>query len=333
MLLNPRYRGDWYWNVGGWEKTPEALMTEEQKERAREKGCLPKKRLLKPEGSGVGGYREELRIIPQDLWEAVQARFEARKGKGKKTGRNPAHLLSGLIQCPCGGNIVVVRSSRKKRRDAELGCSRRRNRGSTACGNDGSVAEPELAGKVLHLVRDELLQPEGIEYAVEEINRRILKSAKAGIPRKRLANLRRELRGIETEINRYVVAIGKGIDLDEVKQALDGLRERRERIQADIHRLSRPRRPHQIPKVKRQDLARRLDRLWDDLNGGDVSKARWLLRKLLGQGQLDLPSDKKDQSWRITFRARPLDILMPEMQRAYKSGTGGGIRTHTGPGA
>jgi site-specific DNA recombinase len=53
----------------------------------------------------------ELRIVDDDLWFAVQARFTRREGGAKHRGRLPRHLLSGIGRCAeCGGPIIVMRS-------------------------------------------------------------------------------------------------------------------------------------------------------------------------------------------------------------------------------
>jgi hypothetical protein len=52
----------------------------------------------------------ELRIIPQALWEAVQARRVARRltVRGHQQGKRPKYLLSGLLVCgECGSHYIV----------------------------------------------------------------------------------------------------------------------------------------------------------------------------------------------------------------------------------
>ena len=47
----------------------------------------------------------QLRIVPQDLWDAVQARRGTYTRRTVNTARRPKHLLSGLTRCGvCGGS-------------------------------------------------------------------------------------------------------------------------------------------------------------------------------------------------------------------------------------
>jgi DNA invertase Pin-like site-specific DNA recombinase len=325
MLLNPKYRGDFYWNKSRWQKKPEALLTDEEKHLARQRGRHPRMRVLKPAEELVGEHREELRIVPEEVWQAVQGRFEARKREGRLPSRRPRHLVSGLVRCACGGNIVVLRSHRKEARLTDLGCPRHRNRGKTACDNTGLVREPDLASAILQPVRTELLQPEALDWAVGEAERKLRKRAARSDSGKRLRALRTDLTKVETEIKRYVDAIGEGLDVSEVKDALLACRTRRQEIQDEIHALEQPRETTSLPRLSRQDLVKATDRLWDLLNAGDVARARWLLQRLLGEGRLKVVGPNEKRAWKIGFQARPLEILLPSVRFSYNGGSGGGI--------
>jgi hypothetical protein len=326
MLLNPKYRGDWSWNLSRWQKKPEQLLTEEEKERARVTGHHPRMRLAKSEEEAVTRQDEDLRIVPEGLWGAVQSIFEARKGLRKPTGRSPRHLLSGQIKCTCGGSIVVLRSHKGNSRYTELGCPRHRNRGPLACGNGDMVREPDLAKEVLRLVKEDLLDPDAVDDALADFNRQLEERARSKVPTEKLARLRRELTKEEIRIDHYVQAIGEGLDLGEVREALQACTQRREALQAEIAKLQAPKKQAQTPRWTRQQLVGALDRLWELLTGGDVSKARWLLQKLLGPGTLEVLNGKEKRAWRITFQARPLDVLLPEIRCSYKGGSGGPMR-------
>jgi hypothetical protein len=282
-------------------------------------------RIEKPEGERVGGYRQELRIVPEDVWQAVQARFEAREREGKRPAPRPRHLVSGLVKCTCDGSIVVLRSHQKEARLTELGCPRHRNRGGTTCDNSGLVREPDLASAILGPVREDLLRPDVLDWAMQEADRQHRERAKKSRSEGRVAALRRELTGVETKIKRYVSAIGEGVDLSEVTDALQACRTRREEIREEIATSEQPREAPSLPRLSRQDLVKATDRLWNLLNGGDVSKARWLLQRLLGEGRLKVVGPNEKRAWKIRFQARPLEILIPSVRFSYNGGSGGGI--------
>ncbi|HEY6004616.1 MAG TPA: recombinase family protein [Anaeromyxobacter sp.] len=67
ILLNPRYVGGWSWSRRRWEKTPEALLSEAERERARRTGRHPRRPVMRAEEDLVRRHDEELRIIPDAL--------------------------------------------------------------------------------------------------------------------------------------------------------------------------------------------------------------------------------------------------------------------------
>ncbi len=102
----------------------------------------------------------ELRIVDQELWEAVKARQDAlgfaiaRDGSGQALNR--AHrrhfLLSGLLVCgQCGGGYTVMATDR-------YGCAAHRQRGT--CSNDRTIVRQEIEGRVLSGLKERLLAPE-----------------------------------------------------------------------------------------------------------------------------------------------------------------------------
>jgi hypothetical protein len=69
-----------------------------------------------------------LRIIQDDLWDRVRARFDtpARLG-GSMKGKRPTTLFGGLLRCGvCGGAVVAVNPRL-------YGCAARKDRGATVC--------------------------------------------------------------------------------------------------------------------------------------------------------------------------------------------------------
>jgi hypothetical protein len=99
ILVNEKYVGRWWWNKTRWVKQPGT-----NKHR-----CIPR-----PEEEWIGGQREELRIIDQELWDKVHERrakvaatFE-RKSRGKWTARNQGALPARPIRCPACSAAVCA---------------------------------------------------------------------------------------------------------------------------------------------------------------------------------------------------------------------------------
>ncbi len=103
-----------------------------------------------------------LRIVPEDLWLAVQARIEylkanlgaARLGGMNRTAASRTYLLSGLlVRGECKSRLVII-SGRGKRGYVKYGCPRHRYRG--VCDNAVTIRQDQLLPKMEHLVAPSL---------------------------------------------------------------------------------------------------------------------------------------------------------------------------------
>jgi hypothetical protein len=101
-----------------------------------------------------------LRIVDQELWDAVKARKAdagfavGRDGEGNALNR--AHrrefLLSGLLHCACcGGGYTIMARDR-------YGCATRRAKGT--CDNTHTISRQRVEQRVLSGLKDRLLAPE-----------------------------------------------------------------------------------------------------------------------------------------------------------------------------
>lgn len=117
----------------------------------------------------VGYTEERLRIVPQDLWDAVRERqatvrrasAAVRTALQRTDGRPPRHLLSGLLKCGCcGGSYIVVNAH-------EYGCATHKQGGPAACGNGVRLKRRGIEAEILRRVRDDVLSPEAVKLAAE----------------------------------------------------------------------------------------------------------------------------------------------------------------------
>jgi site-specific DNA recombinase len=118
----------------------------------------------------------ELRIVEQDLWDAVQDRLQAMRSlpsvsKSRATEfwklRRPKHLFTGLIRCGCcGGSMQAVGQD-------YLACAKARN--GAGCDNRQSVRRNRIEEAVLEGLKTQLMAPELVEEFIrafhEELNR------------------------------------------------------------------------------------------------------------------------------------------------------------------
>jgi site-specific DNA recombinase len=110
----------------------------------------------------------ELRIIDDELWSGVQARYVSvqREWKGAEEARRfnqfrrPKYLFSGLTKCgECGAGFIVY--SRE-----QLGCFGTRDRGT--CTNKLTISRLEVEARVLGALQDKLMRKDFFEEFCRE---------------------------------------------------------------------------------------------------------------------------------------------------------------------
>jgi len=165
-----------------------------------------------------------LRIIPDDLWDAAQARKKLYGSKRTHERRRPKHMFSGLVRCgACGASYTV------KNRD-QLACAAHREKGT--CDNNRTIRVADLEQRVLNGIERRLLAPDAIaeflrEYHAEQKRLRAAMSRQRREQEKRLAGIMRQIRHI-------ISAIAEGIATREMKVALLELDREKEALESEI---------------------------------------------------------------------------------------------------
>jgi site-specific DNA recombinase len=148
ILQNDLYRGELVFN-----RTRRTQDPETRKKRIR----------VRPREEWIARPAPELRIVSDDLWEAVSARRARFDGTRSEQQRRPKRLLSGLVSCGCCGGSYVVIGAEK------WGCGNRRQRGS--CSNGRTIQTHMLERRVLAGLQETLLDPELVAIYVREYHR------------------------------------------------------------------------------------------------------------------------------------------------------------------
>jgi DNA invertase Pin-like site-specific DNA recombinase len=152
-----------------------------------------------------------LRIIPQDLWEKVQAILEQHRVVRPETARRPKHLLSGLGVCgSCGGSFILISADR-------WGCNSRRV--GAICSNNRQITTAIYEQRVLSGLKERLLDPELVKVYVEEYQRE--RARRTADARRQAGRLERKQADASAKIDRLVAAIAAGAgEFIEVREAL-----------------------------------------------------------------------------------------------------------------
>ncbi|MBP7275665.1 MAG: recombinase family protein, partial [Kiritimatiellae bacterium] len=231
ILNNELYIGQLVWNRQRFIKDP---ATGRRVTRLNDESALIRQEL------------PELRIIPQDLWEAAKARQKAldAKAPGLWARNRPRYLLSGLVKCGvCGGGYAKINST-------HYGCAASKNKGEAVCGNRKTMAREHLERKVLsaletHLMRDDLLAVFCAEYT-KHLNR--LRAAQDSA----LADSRAEREKLQKARANVLTAIREGIAAALVKDELESIAARLETLDSVIARGSEQARPFLHPAMARR---------------------------------------------------------------------------------
>lgn len=186
MLRNPIYIGQYIWKRTTSVRDP----------KTRQMVTRPV-----PESEWVRSYREDWRIISDDLWNKVLARRALRGHIGirklgglERTKRSEKYLFSGLLYCGlCGGTIRIVDTDRETVR---YGCATWRDKG--ACTNTTRIRREGLEEQLIAWLTRDLLTSDRIEQGALALHARVQQqiSALEAEARKNAVNapaLRKEL--------------------------------------------------------------------------------------------------------------------------------------------
>jgi site-specific DNA recombinase len=156
----------------------------------------------------------KLRIVPEDLWNAVHGRIgvinadssAARLGGLNRTAASRSYLFSGLLVCgDCKSRLVII-SGRGKRGYVKYGCPSHRYRG--VCDNAVTIRQDRLEEQLLAALEQCLTNPEIIEYTLsrfqEELRKRLTDIERQATG---LAEIRHERRQLQNQIERLTDAI------------------------------------------------------------------------------------------------------------------------------
>jgi site-specific DNA recombinase len=289
ILKNRRYTGQIIWNT---------------KRKVRVPGTGRRIYRRRPESDWVMTPAPHQRIVPPELFAAVERRFETTQklwGVGK-TGlargqQKQVYLCSGLLRCgECGGSITLV-GGRSKNSRSEYGCSIHAQRGDSVCKNSLRIQRHELEERMLAGIQERVLREEFIDYVICGLQDELRQRHEA--LNSELRELGEEKHRIEAELKRLVDMIAAGTASSTVMSAIT---EREARIRVITDKLIEPG-PDSLQE-KLQELrtlaVERLTQLRGLLtNPSAIHEARALLAEQVGKFTLE----RIQEGGKIVFKA------------------------------
>jgi site-specific DNA recombinase len=306
ILNNRLYIGQVIWNKFRWERNPDTGTR------------VPR---MRPREEWIVLDDETLRIVPQELWDAVHDRRPGERDVAppRRTGRPGVYLFSGLLRCARCGARYIIRSHDR------YACAGYLDRGPTVCGNAQTVRRQVVESRLLEVIEHELFAPEAIAYITERVNREL----QALVRHRRSSRADRtqreaELRTALAELDRIRDAIRRGLISDLTREMLEEAEARVRRLRAELIAPAPAELravtvlPHVVAE-KLQDLRRLLT--------SDVEEVRAILRELIGE--VTLHPTPEGLVAELAGNIQGLLALGPQPLRVINMVAGGGFEPPT----
>ncbi len=241
----------------------------------------------KSEEHWVRTYREDLRIVTDEQWEAAHALIrKARSVVNTPTGPrtfarrdyDSNYLLTGFVRCDtCGGSMAVVSRRRGGERVYFYGCLANWKRGATICPNDLVLPMHRVNDAVLQALAGDVLRPAVVSAIIEGVLEQLLpKNIDAQVD-----GFRRQLRSLDARIQQLTDSLelgGKGLP-----SVIARLSERQQEREALLVEMTAAETLHQI-HIDRDAIEATVQQSvseWRTLLNGSVADARQMLREVL----------------------------------------------------
>lgn len=241
ILRNEKYVGQWNFNKSAYSYDPDTGK---------------KVRKLRSRKDWIVTKREDLRIVPQDLWDVVQKRLGQNKEEQRKVTATKEQkvfgnhnrvdnrgLLTGIVVCSkCGGACALVTG----RRGGYYGCIDAHRHGT--CDQKFLLRKSRAETSVVSYLQENLSSDtELLDFATKEYNNRAREYVKR-FPNRR-KEIESELQRLAREIENLVKFISSGVagDLDSVAGALREKEARKYDLEYELDSLGSG--DHRVPLI------------------------------------------------------------------------------------
>ncbi len=300
ILNNELYIGRLVWNRQSFVKDPETG-----------------RRLARPnpETSWIIKEVPELRIVPQDLWDAVKRRQEKTrklvtkdKGAGVRSerARRPVYFLSRLLRCGvCGGSYTIISTTR-------YGCTNAKTRGT--CANRLTIRRDHLEETVLRGLKSQLMEPGLLKEFIAEYHRQL--NSRQATREAEWRTREKELARIKQEIGELIKAIKAGIHSPTLQAEFDELEARKAALEDEL--ASDPPPPVRLHPNLSEVYRAKVENLRKALNDEEARpEAAEILRSLIDEIRL-VPEDGSLQIQLIGHLAEMIALAAREKPEALE---------------
>ena len=237
-----------------------------------------------PESEWIIEEVPELRIVSQDLWDAVKERQEktrrtvtADRARGIRSerARRPVYLFSGLLKCgQCGGSYTLVSGT-------NYGCANRKTRGT--CDNGLSIKRTELEETILSGLKDELMDPVLVREFIRSYHDNL--NGRFAAEDSRRQGLRKQLSKINKELESLVAAVKAGILSDTLQAEFEHLERDKRVIEQEL--ATEPPPPIHLHPNLAEIYRKKVENLTEALNAEETrQEAGEIIRGLIDEIRL-----------------------------------------------
>lgn len=273
VLLRPLYHGQQIWG-----RTKKRLPSGRKKSHKR------------PEAGWITVDVPQLQIIDDATWHEAQSRWNniratyLRGTSGRLHGRptnghESPYLLTGFTCCAhCGGSVYVRSRSHGSKRAYYYSCVVHYQRGPEACPERLLLPVSDVDRAILTTLEQDVMQPAIVTKALEKALQQLQDDREDPVDRKE--SLLKELRGLETELDRFTQAIAAGGSVPTILSAIQEREIRRVKVRAELALLDgAPIGRFDAGQVEQELRGYLKD--WSCLTSRHPAQTRQILRKLL----------------------------------------------------
>ena len=276
MLRNERYRGIFVWGRTKKDRDPETG-------RKVSRGT--------PESQWRRVEVPHWRIVPEELWQAVELRRKAaatafhKLGGMSRTERSRRYLFSGILRCGECGSSMVISTGGGRRGYVKYGCHAHKHNGT--CGNRLMIRQDRLEEQLLAAIEQRFFGSRMLDYAVkrceDEMRKRLAAMERQGSITT-VDSLKKDLEDRSQRRGRLLEALETGGDIKTLIGRLRELENEIKRIETAIADYRPIRLDVALSEIREHvtNSCLRLKELLSINSDGDFARAKEALAKHVG---------------------------------------------------